>query len=113
MVVYLANAFSLSMLPATSKEMIIKIRTLSVTEVKEILSQEEFVSAIGHETTASYLSKLLGQEIPTRRIQITLKPGDSLMVFQLMQRLPEGKVLTEEELSRIPYQFYLVHVVTA
>ncbi len=64
------------------------------------------VSAIGHQATASYLSKLLGMEIPVNRMAISMQPGDLALVFRVEGRLPEGKVLTLDELTQYPFQLY-------
>lgn len=45
---------------------------LDVAEAKEILNSGNFVSAVGHEATAIFLSGLLGVEIPHSRRQILM-----------------------------------------
>ena len=108
---YLVSAFSLNMLDFNNKnELIIKIQKISEEMVKEILSKQDFVSAIGHESTARLISKKLGIEVPANRIQIKAKKGDKIVVLQLLQRLPEGKVLSEQELQQIPTQWFLVSI---
>ncbi len=95
--VYLCNAFSLSMLGALPPEgRTIKVRPISLEEVKSLL-QEGFESAVGHQGTADILTTLLGFPVEARRVAITLSPGDKLVVFQLLVRLPEGAVLTRDE----------------
>jgi len=84
----------------------IVMRRASVSEVSEILRGGGWESAVGHEGTAALLSKLLGVQIPTRRVAIQARPGDTLIHFALKTRLPEGRVLTEEELQQL--QFDLV-----
>jgi hypothetical protein len=106
--IVLANAFSLGMLPATT-EIILKVKKVSVEEVKEMLAKG-FESVIGHEPTASFLTRLLGFEIRADRRQITIDANTVLIVFQLLSRLPEGKVLSEQEMSEIKYQFYTVEL---
>jgi len=91
-------------------ELIIKIQKISEEMVKEILRKQEFVSAIGHESTARLISKKLGIQVSANRIQIKAKKGDKIIVLQLLQRLPEGKILTEEELQQIPIQWFMVIV---
>jgi hypothetical protein len=91
----------------TRKDTTIRIREADIEEVKKILTRG-FESAVGHQTTADFLTKLLGIELRAERKQVTLTPDTILVVFQLLGRLPEGRVLTEEELSKIPYKFYLV-----
>ncbi len=96
--VYLGNAFSLSMVDVQDKPVTVEFRRVSLDEVKAILSNG-FVSAVGHPSTASALSRILGIEVPTNRASIQLQPGDTLVVFQLtLGRLPIGKELTEEEI---------------
>jgi len=83
----------------------VTFRKITVEEAKEIL-KNTFVSAIGHEGTAKLLSQLLGVNIPTNRITIFMEKGDKAIHFFLKQRLPEGAVLSEDELKKL--QFWLV-----
>jgi len=104
MTVYLANAFSLSMLtPPTT----IKVVETSEDEVKRVIASG-FVSAIGHEATAKIISSQLGISVQVNRVSIQLKAGDVLVVFQLLKRLEEGKVLTEDEMKQMPAKWFLV-----
>jgi Domain of unknown function (DUF1874). len=104
MTVYISNAFSLSMLtPPTT----IKVVEASVEDVKNILNQG-FVSAIGHEATAKIITTQLGVNVPVNRVSISLKRGDTLLVYQLLKRLEEGKVLTEQEMMQVPAKWYIV-----
>ena len=96
--VYLGNAFSLSMLPM-SEEVTIKFKKVGVEEVRALLSNGNFTSTIGHTSTASALSKILGVNVPTNRVSITLQPGDTLIVFQLnLGRLAPGQELGEQDI---------------
>jgi len=104
---FVANAFSLSMLD--DKEVYLKVKEIDIETVKVMLTQP-FISAVGHESTARLLTTLLGIEVPYNRIQLRLRKGDTLLVFQLLVRLPEGKVLTEEELKQLQYKFFVVEV---
>jgi hypothetical protein len=85
-----------------TKFVAVKYYKINVLEAKELLSKG-FVSAIGHEATAQLLSKLLGIPIPSNRITIFMKENDIGLHFFLKERLPEGKVLTEEELKTLQY----------
>jgi hypothetical protein len=108
---YIANAFSLGMLETSpTKEVLLRIKEIDVETVKAMLTQP-FISAVGHESTAKLLTALLGVEVPYNRIQVRLQKGDRLLVFQLLTRLEEGKVLDEDELRRLPHKFYIVEVV--
>ena len=96
--VILSNAFSLSMLKQLPA--LIRVEEISVSEVKKLLSQG-FESAIGHESTAKLLSQLLGVEVHAKRTMVTLEPSTILIVFQLLERLPEGKILSLEEVKQL------------
>lgn len=61
-----------------------------------------FISAIGHEGAATFLSSLLGLEVPIQRIAVVLAPGDAALVLRLRERLPEGKVLDAHEMAAAP-----------
>ncbi len=105
--VVLANAFSLSMLPMSSAETILRVKEVGIEEVKELLAGG-FESAIGHESTAAFLTSKLGIQVKAERKQVTIDANTILVVFQLLSRLPEGRVLTEEEIASVKYKFYLV-----
>lgn len=93
--IYLANSFSLQMLDL-EKHSLVEVTPLTMQEVKELLGSD-FVSAVGHQDTAGVLTTLLGVDIPFNRINVTLTPGDSLVVAQLIGgRLPEGSTTLPE-----------------
>jgi hypothetical protein len=81
----------------------VKLSRISVQEAKDILSNNKFVSAIGHEGSAQVLSQLLGIKIPVNRISVFFEKGDIGIHLFLKQRLPEGKVLSEEELKKLDF----------
>jgi len=91
----------------------IKVRKVTVEEAKQLIaSQPNFISAVGHEATAKVLSQLLGVNIPFNRQSIYLQPGDRAIHFFLRTRLPEGRVLTEDELSnKLDYWLVLSEVI--
>lgn len=80
---------------------------LTVEEAQTLLSTG-FISAVGHEASARFLSELLGREIPLNRITATLQVGDCALVLRIKSRLPEGKLLTPEEIADIPYELALL-----
>jgi hypothetical protein len=100
--------------------------TINVTRIKDIDYVKRFiefirnlgyevVSAIGHESTAKVLSMLLGFEVPAQRLTITLTESDIAVAFALDFRIPEGKVLSKEELEQLvrdgKISFYIIDVV--
>ncbi len=76
---------------------------LTLDEAQALL-KDGFVSAIGHSASAEFLSQLLNRNIPTQRIHVSMEPHDSALIFRLLQRLPEGKVLNQQELNQLPYE---------
>jgi hypothetical protein len=80
----------------------VRFTRISVEEARELLKQQ-FVSAVGHEATANLLSKLLSTPIPANRVTVFMNPGDVGVHFFLRSRIPEGKVLSLEELEKLDY----------
>ncbi|KOR32410.1 hypothetical protein TI05_07450 [Achromatium sp. WMS3] len=75
---------------------------LEPEEARERLSGD-FISAIGYESTAALLSKLLRRIVLVDRITVEMEPGDTALVFRLHTRLPEGKVLSMAEIADVDY----------
>ncbi len=112
--IYLTNAFSLSMIDYD--KFLIAFEKINVDQVKDLFelaekTKAEIITAIGHKSTAEFLSKLLNTNIPVERKMVKLDKGDYIIVFQLLQRLPEGKILTEDEIKDYPFQFYIGKVI--
>jgi hypothetical protein len=108
MTVYILNSL---IVPADlSQACLIIMRRATVEEVKALLVKGNWESAVGHEGTASLLTKLLGIPIPTSRITVKAEPGDTLIHFALKIRLPEGRVLTEEELAGLDFDLVISEV---
>jgi hypothetical protein len=63
-----------------------------------------FRSAVGHASSAAFLTRLLGLEVPVNRVSVAMAPGDAALVLRLRARLPEGAVLTAEEMAAVPYE---------
>jgi len=85
-------------------------RPITVDEARSLLLAEGFISAVGHEATANFISQILGVSIPANRVSVAMKPGDKALVFQLLTRLPEGKILSFEELQAVPYRLGLLEM---
>jgi hypothetical protein len=94
----------------SSSETELKVKEITVEQARSFLKNQEFVSAVGHSSTAEVLSRLLDIEIVPNRVSIKISKNDQLLVFQLLVRLEEGRVLSREELLALPFKFYLVEV---
>ena len=64
-----------------------------------------YISAVGHEATAQILTELLGVEIPMNRIEFKQQDNQMALVFKLNGRIPEGQILSREEIEKIGYSF--------
>jgi hypothetical protein len=80
---------------------------LGLDEAK-VLVADGFESAIGHAGTAQILSLLLGIDVPVNRVAITMQPGDQALVLRLLERLPEGSILDQAMLERLPWELGLL-----
>ena len=88
--IYLGNAFSFSMLPASGVSL--HVDPLSTEQVREIITgQHGYVSCVGHESTAAVFSEQLGLQVSAARISVSLGVGDAILVGQYIgPRLHEG-----------------------
>jgi len=82
-----------------------QFRPVSVDGAREWARRGDFVSAVGHASTAELMSAVLGVDIKFNRVAITMAPGDQALVFRLLIRPEEGRLLSSEELSALPHEF--------
>ena len=85
-----------------------KLSSISLEDVKEMLTEENIMSAIGHNTTADIMTELIGINIPVNRIQASQESGQKAIIFKLLKRPEEGKILNREEIEEIGYEFLLL-----
>ena len=91
------------------KKLLYLLPRLLLENAKALLAATPFTSAIGHQATADLLSTLLEQPIACQRIQIAMQPGDSALVFELLERPAAGQQLTLAQLNTLPFQLGLLH----
>ena len=90
------------------------IDEISLDMVKKLANDKEyeFINAIGHESTAKLVGELINKELKANRIDIKMEESDTIVVVQLLERLPEGKVLSHDEImdyyNRGKVKFYRV-----
>ena len=80
---------------------------LSIEQAREVLG-DHFISAIGHSASADLLAKLLALDIQINRIHVTMKAGDKALILRLLERLPEGKELNDQEMMHVPLELALL-----
>ena len=108
---YLANAFSLNMLPIEGHaKLIVDALPLLPHELGTYLKGYDLYSVVGHQSTADFLSSAMGMPVVFNREQVRVKYGDSIYIAQLNTRLPEGKILTRQEMDTVEVQFYVINV---
>ncbi len=100
--IYIGNAFSLNMINPPSK---IEVYPVSVKDWYNI-SREieaygiEFRSFMGHKSTTEVYNEIFGANLSTNRINVKLDKG-VIVVFQISERLPEGKILSKDEIQKL------------
>lgn len=96
--IYIANAFSINMLPEIGEHetAVVEFTALNKEDVKQYLGGE-FKSVVGHPDLAATISGELGIQIPHNREPIKLAKSDVLIVAQYIgPRLPEGSTKLPE-----------------
>jgi hypothetical protein len=80
---------------------------VAVERAAEILG-DGFLSAVGHAGAAEFLTRLLGVQVPVNRTSVEMRPGDCAVVLRLKARLPEGAVLSDEQMRALPFELGLL-----
>ena len=119
MTTYVGNAFSLNMVSEFPAKIIVdKLDKLEFcSKLEDAQELGDLVSVIGHKSTAELVNAVCaesGVRVEPMRTQIKLTDRDTLLVVQVAERLPEGKVLTTEEVLKMynegKIEFYEVEV---
>jgi len=101
--VYLVNAFSINMLSNFPAELtVVKIEKEEFcSDLEMSMKYGELINAIGHESTVNLVNVLCNTQLQKNRIEVKMNEGDKILIIQPMQRLEEGKVLSNEEIMKI------------
>lgn len=75
-------------------------RSIEAVEARKVL-EHGFTSAVGHQATADYCTRLLQIEVPFNRIEVAMQPGDVAVVVRVKGRLPEARTLTDDAIREI------------
>ena len=83
-------------IPFEYKSATVTIEEISAEEARRLL-ENGFISAVGHEPTARFLSRILGLEVKPSRETIYLYEGDVAIAIQFRERiqkmeLKEGEI---------------------
>jgi hypothetical protein len=108
--VYIFNTMIVPCDFESNNEFTVRLKKISKDQAVEILKNNKFVSAVGHQATADVLTEILGIKIEMNRIAVKMDKGDVGIHFFLKQRLPEGAVLGKDELDKLSYDLILSEV---
>jgi len=97
---YLVNGFSPAMVGKFPVSVVID--RLDLLEFcTSIYLDDSVINAIGHDSTVRLVNALCKTNFSKNRIEIKVNQGDMLYVVTLKERLPEGKILSDEELRQM------------
>lgn len=85
-----------------------ELKDITLEEARNLVTENEILSAVGHQSTADILTTLLETEVPMNRIMFEQETGQKALVFKLNGRPEEGKILTAEEIHQIGFKFQLL-----
>ena len=85
-----------------------ELQDITLEEAKQLVKDNEILSAVGHQSTSDILTTLLETEVPMNRIMFEQETGQKALVFKLNGRAPEGKILTVKEIHQIGFKFQLL-----
>lgn len=87
-----------------------KLKDIDLEDAKNMIknNKDSLLSAVGHQSTADILTTLLNTKISMNRINFVQEVNQKALVFKLLGRPEEGKILTEEEINKIGYKFQLL-----
>jgi hypothetical protein len=88
------------MLPNIFEGQLYVRRDLVLSEVKTLLSNN-FINAIGHSSTVELVNSLLELKLEVSRINVKLEKGDDVIIIQIKEPLPEGKILSYDEVFQM------------
>lgn len=94
--------------PIMTQDGIYKKSSISLEKAKDLLGQKPFTSAIGHQGTAEVLSALLERDVKVNRIEFKQDIDTVAIILKMKGRIPEGVILTAEQMEEIGYDFFLV-----
>lgn len=102
---YLLNAL---IVPFRDERAVFSVRRISPEEAVAIANTSQVISALGHQGSVDAFRALGIQQASLNRISVSFNVDDMAIALVLRQRLPEGAVLTRNEMERIGYDLYLI-----
>jgi hypothetical protein len=82
------------------------METITLDQAKQLVKDADSIdSAVGHVSTAEILTTLLDINIDVNRQMFEQQVNQTALVFKLNGRLPEGVVLSRDEIETMGYSF--------
>lgn len=85
-----------------------RVTDLDAKEARQLIRDFGFVSAVGHEASATVLSSILEIDVPMNRIEYVQKIGQKAIALKLKIRPEEGRILTAAEMFQIGFGLQLM-----
>ena len=85
-----------------------ELQNITLQEAQALVQHNDILSAVGHQSTADILTTLLGVQVPMNRIMFEQEQGQKALVFKLLGRPEEGKILTSDEIHQMGFKFQLL-----
>lgn len=86
-----------------------EVRSVTVDIARQLVAGDrEIQSTVGHSSTATVISTLLGREIECNRVRVEQAVGQHALIYKLKGRLAEGQVLSLEELEEMGYDLFVI-----
>lgn len=86
-------------------------KSIQEHEAIDWLETETWESAIGHESTAHFMTERLGSMIPFQRKTIRMRPGDQALVLRIMSRLPQDWRPSKFDIQRLTCEFGIIDMI--
>ena len=81
-----------------------EVKEISLEEAKKLVKKNDFVSAIGHQSTAEILTTLLNSPVEMNRL--TVEQQEEVAVRGKRERRgAEGRIWSAQEIEEIGYEF--------
>ena len=84
------------------------LKDITLQEARELIQNNEWQSAVGHQSTADVLTTLLETKIPENRVPFEQSTGETALIFKLNGRPAEGQILTAEEIHQMGFKFQIL-----
>jgi hypothetical protein len=75
---------------------------------QDIVRKHEYISAVGHASTAEVMTELLKQPVEPNRLTLAPEEGDHFLCFKLLKRPPEGAILDRATLEAIGFEWVVM-----